>query len=191
MALRSWRTAQALRALTRAPPVAARAPTLRERGVALADPQGARWPSAHAYAVAASPPPRAERRPPARALAVAAERAQMHMMFTCGKCETRALKSFSRKSYHSGVVIATCPGCGARHLIADNLVRCVIRFWRAADEIVRFCVLTFGLLSLLVGLVRGGEEHRGDSREKGRACAGTRCEWGVCPARGARRWRER
>lgn len=50
-----------------------------------------------------------------------AEVAKMHMMFTCNKCETRALKSFSKRSYESGVVIATCPGCEARHLIADNL----------------------------------------------------------------------
>ncbi len=47
----------------------------------------------------------------------------MHMVFTCGQCGTRAVKSFSKRSYETGVVIVTCPGCEARHLVADNLVR--------------------------------------------------------------------
>lgn len=44
----------------------------------------------------------------------------MHMAFTCGQCGTRALRSFSKHAYTHGVVIVTCPGCDARHLIADN-----------------------------------------------------------------------
>ena len=45
----------------------------------------------------------------------------MVMLFTCGKCETRAAKAFSKKSYNQGVVIVECPGCKAKHLVADHL----------------------------------------------------------------------
>lgn len=43
------------------------------------------------------------------------------MVFTCSKCDTRAAKTFSKKSYTEGVVIVECPGCDSKHLIADNL----------------------------------------------------------------------
>ena len=33
---------------------------------------------------------------------------------------TRAAKKFSRQAYESGVVIAECPGCQGRHLLADR-----------------------------------------------------------------------
>ena len=42
------------------------------------------------------------------------------MMFTCGKCETRAAKGFSRQAYENGVVIVRCPGCQVQHLVADR-----------------------------------------------------------------------
>lgn len=60
-----------------------------------------------------TPPP-----PPTDADAASA---RLHMVFTCAKCETRAVKSFTKNAYRHGVVIVTCPGCDARHLIADNL----------------------------------------------------------------------
>lgn len=43
------------------------------------------------------------------------------MVFTCSKCNTRAAKAFSKKSYQEGVVIVDCPGCHSKHLIADHL----------------------------------------------------------------------
>lgn len=46
---------------------------------------------------------------------------QLVMVFTCTRCETRAAKSFSKEAYTHGVVLVQCPGCSARHLIADNL----------------------------------------------------------------------
>ena len=41
-------------------------------------------------------------------------------MFTCGRCETRAAKGFSRQAYDNGVVIVRCPGCQTQHLVADR-----------------------------------------------------------------------
>jgi hypothetical protein len=46
---------------------------------------------------------------------------QLLMMYTCGKCEVRSAKAFSKVAFTDGIVIVECPGCGARHLIADNL----------------------------------------------------------------------
>ena len=42
------------------------------------------------------------------------------MMFTCGRCGTRAVKGFSRQAYENGVVIVRCPGCHSQHLVADR-----------------------------------------------------------------------
>lgn len=43
------------------------------------------------------------------------------MMFTCGQCETRAAKAFSKVAYTRGVVLLECPGCSVRHVVADHL----------------------------------------------------------------------
>jgi len=45
----------------------------------------------------------------------------MSAQITCGICGTQAVKSFRRLSYEKGVVVVDCPGCGNRHVIADNL----------------------------------------------------------------------
>jgi DNL zinc finger len=46
---------------------------------------------------------------------------KLAIIFTCTHCNTRSVKQFSEKAYTQGVVIATCPGCQSKHLIADNL----------------------------------------------------------------------
>ncbi|OSX78199.1 hypothetical protein BU14_0116s0019 [Porphyra umbilicalis] len=46
---------------------------------------------------------------------------KMHIMFTCGVCDTRISKPISRTSYEKGVVLIQCPSCEKRHVIADNL----------------------------------------------------------------------
>lgn len=46
---------------------------------------------------------------------------KMSMIFTCCRCETRQMRSFTRLAYEKGIVIVQCKGCGVRHLIADNL----------------------------------------------------------------------
>lgn len=45
----------------------------------------------------------------------------MELHYTCGVCELRSAKQFSRVSYERGVVIIRCSGCQSLHLIADNL----------------------------------------------------------------------
>lgn len=43
------------------------------------------------------------------------------MAFTCGKCETKQARTFSKDSYDKGVVMLRCGGCDSLHLVADNL----------------------------------------------------------------------
>lgn len=42
-------------------------------------------------------------------------------MFTCGKCEHKMARTFTKDAYHKGVVLIRCDGCDNIHLIADNL----------------------------------------------------------------------
>jgi protein import protein ZIM17 len=42
-------------------------------------------------------------------------------MFTCGQCNAKQIKSFTKNAYHKGVVLARCVGCDKVHLVADNL----------------------------------------------------------------------
>ena len=43
------------------------------------------------------------------------------MANTCGKCEAKQARTFSRHSYEKGVVLIRCEGCDSLHLIADNM----------------------------------------------------------------------
>lgn len=44
-----------------------------------------------------------------------------HLQFTCKKCDTRSTHTISKQGYHHGTVLAQCPSCKNRHLIADHL----------------------------------------------------------------------
>lgn len=48
-------------------------------------------------------------------------RRSMRLHYTCRLCETRNEKSINRDAYHNGIVVVTCSGCDAKHLIADHL----------------------------------------------------------------------
>ncbi|KPI88345.1 hypothetical protein ABL78_2584 [Leptomonas seymouri] len=41
--------------------------------------------------------------------------------FTCGPCDYRMVKRFSKHAYTKGIVIVECPNCHVKHLLADNL----------------------------------------------------------------------
>ncbi|XP_060114956.1 DNL-type zinc finger protein [Heteronotia binoei] len=46
---------------------------------------------------------------------------RLGLAYTCKVCGGRAAQTVSRAAYERGVVVATCPTCRSRHLIADNL----------------------------------------------------------------------
>eukprot|EP00808_Paulinella_micropora_P014100 g19831.t1 len=48
-------------------------------------------------------------------------RSQITFTCTAKGCNMRNTKTFSHAAYYQGVVIITCDGCKAKHLIADNL----------------------------------------------------------------------
>lgn len=48
-------------------------------------------------------------------------RKDLYMMFTCGRCDARAARGFSRQAYEKGVVIVTCPECQVKHVVADRM----------------------------------------------------------------------
>ena len=45
----------------------------------------------------------------------------MTAVFTCNVCGSRTAKRFTRHAYTKGIVLVQCPGCGNKHLLADNL----------------------------------------------------------------------
>ena len=42
-------------------------------------------------------------------------------MYTCGQCNTKQSRVFTKNAYHHGVVLVKCEGCGCVHCMADNL----------------------------------------------------------------------
>ena len=48
------------------------------------------------------------------------EEKELYMAFTC-EMQTRSIKGFSKRAYHFGVVVVTCPGCERKHVVADRL----------------------------------------------------------------------
>lgn len=50
-----------------------------------------------------------------------ANRKELAALFTCGVCDTRVAKTFSRRSYEQGVVLVKCPSCNNLHVLADRL----------------------------------------------------------------------
>ncbi|CAJ1334335.1 unnamed protein product [Effrenium voratum] len=54
---------------------------------------------------------------------------KFRILFTCKVCETRNSHMISRLAYQQGIVIATCPGCGNRHLLADKTGLLDVGIW--------------------------------------------------------------
>jgi mitochondrial protein import protein ZIM17 len=43
------------------------------------------------------------------------------LTFTCTPCQHRSTHRITKHGYHKGTVLVQCPGCKARHVIADHL----------------------------------------------------------------------
>ncbi|CAK8987760.1 unnamed protein product [Durusdinium trenchii] len=54
---------------------------------------------------------------------------KFRILFTCKICETRNSHMISRLAYQQGIVIATCPGCNSRHLLADKTGLLDVGIW--------------------------------------------------------------
>jgi protein import protein ZIM17 len=53
---------------------------------------------------------------------VKAENGELYVLkFTCNKCQTTSIRSFTKHAYKNGVVLVRCGGCENIHLVADNL----------------------------------------------------------------------
>jgi hypothetical protein len=65
---------------------------------------------------------------------------QLIMMFTCGQCEVRAARAFSKAAYETGVVIVECPGCQSRHLIAGELLHLKLFYTALSDGASPQCI---------------------------------------------------
>lgn len=46
---------------------------------------------------------------------------ELLLQFTCNVCNNRSSHNISKQAYDHGTVVAQCPSCKTRHLIADNL----------------------------------------------------------------------
>lgn len=53
---------------------------------------------------------------------VKADNGELYVLsFTCTKCDTKSIRSFTKHAYHKGVVLVRCGGCENIHLVADNI----------------------------------------------------------------------
>lgn len=53
--------------------------------------------------------------------------------FTCGRCDHRTVKRFSKHAYTKGIVIVECPSCHVKHLLADHLGWLEDKSWTIED----------------------------------------------------------
>lgn len=52
---------------------------------------------------------------------IGTQKGEMVATFTCGRCDYRMVKRFSKHAYTKGVVVVQCPNCEVKHLLADHL----------------------------------------------------------------------
>ena len=66
-------------------------------------------------------PPSSVPTAPAEPLDEPQEEPKYEVTFTCKPCLHRSTHRFTKRSYHRGTVIITCPSCKNRHVFADHL----------------------------------------------------------------------